>query len=214
MVKPTPPPPPPPPRPYDAIIEYLESSGSQYLVIIGDSSLPSITINEDFDLELDSQFLRIPRSGYTGNGFTTQREQFFYALNSSSSIGLYMAFNGSTDIAQNLSDEKISRHKVKVSSRNREIVYKFDNTDVANFLQYPIRVSYFYLFCLAEISGQAVGRQWPQRIFASKLSVGGVPYFDLIPVRIGNTGYMYDKVSGQLFGNSGTGDFILGPDIG
>ena len=35
---------------------------------------------------------------------------------------------------------------------------------------------------------------------------------DLIPVRVGNVGYMYDKVSRQLFGNSGTGDFILGPD--
>lgn len=36
---------------------------------------------------------------------------------------------------------------------------------------------------------------------------------DLIPVRIGTTGYMYDKVSGQLFGNAGTGSFILGPDV-
>ena len=36
---------------------------------------------------------------------------------------------------------------------------------------------------------------------------------DLIPVRVGNVGYMYDKVSGQLFGNSGTGNFILGPDV-
>jgi len=35
---------------------------------------------------------------------------------------------------------------------------------------------------------------------------------DLIPVRIGTTGYMYDKVSGELFSNDGTGDFILGPD--
>lgn len=25
-------------------------------------------------------------------------------------------------------------------------------------------------------------------------------------------GYMYDKVSGQLFGNQGTGNFILGAD--
>ena len=37
--------------------------------------------------------------------------------------------------------------------------------------------------------------------------------FNLIPVRKGTTGYMYDKVSGQLFGNSGTGDFVLGPDV-
>jgi hypothetical protein len=35
---------------------------------------------------------------------------------------------------------------------------------------------------------------------------------DLVPVRIGNVGYMYDKVSGKLFGNAGTGNFILGPD--
>lgn len=37
---------------------------------------------------------------------------------------------------------------------------------------------------------------------------------DLIPVRVGQTGYLYDKVSGQLFGNAGTGSFILGPDVG
>jgi hypothetical protein len=35
---------------------------------------------------------------------------------------------------------------------------------------------------------------------------------DLIPVRKGTIGYMYDKVSGQLFENIGSGSFILGPD--
>lgn len=36
---------------------------------------------------------------------------------------------------------------------------------------------------------------------------------DLIPVRVGTVGYMYDRVSGQLLSNAGTGDFVLGPDI-
>lgn len=36
---------------------------------------------------------------------------------------------------------------------------------------------------------------------------------DFIPVRVGDIGYLYDQVSGQLFGNAGTGSFILGPDI-
>ena len=40
----------------------------------------------------------------------------------------------------------------------------------------------------------------------------GVSIFDFIPVRVGSIGYMYDRVSGQLFGNSGTGAFIIGPD--
>ena len=35
---------------------------------------------------------------------------------------------------------------------------------------------------------------------------------DIIAVRKDGVGYMYDRVSGQLFGNSGTGAFIVGPD--
>ena len=34
-----------------------------------------------------------------------------------------------------------------------------------------------------------------------------------IPVRVGTTGQMYDKVSQTLFGNLGTGSFTLGPDV-
>ena len=37
--------------------------------------------------------------------------------------------------------------------------------------------------------------------------------FDFIPVRKGTVGYMYDRVSDALFGNDGTGNFVLGPDI-
>jgi hypothetical protein len=32
-------------------------------------------------------------------------------------------------------------------------------------------------------------------------------------VRKGTVGYLYDRVSGKLFGNAGTGDFVLGPDV-
>lgn len=59
---------------------------------------------------------------------------------------------------------------------------------------------------------------------ASVISSGGIrmatTYIDnstvnleLIPVRVGQVGYMYDKVSGQLFGNAGTGSFVLGNDV-
>ena len=36
---------------------------------------------------------------------------------------------------------------------------------------------------------------------------------DMIPSRIDQVGYMYDKVSGRLFGNRGSDAFILGPDV-
>ena len=47
---------------------------------------------------------------------------------------------------------------------------------------------------------------------AAFISNGGVT-LDLIPVRVGQVGYMYDKVSGHLFGNAGSGNFILGNDV-
>lgn len=36
---------------------------------------------------------------------------------------------------------------------------------------------------------------------------------DMLPVRVGATGYMYDTVTGRLFGNNGTGDFEYGLDV-
>ena len=45
-----------------------------------------------------------------------------------------------------------------------------------------------------------------------KIWKNGVLVRDYIPVRRGMVGYLYDRVSGKLFGNAGTGAFVLGPD--
>ena len=51
------------------------------------------------------------------------------------------------------------------------------------------------------------------KMYYLQLLKDNVLWYDLIPVRVGQVGYMYDKISGQLFGNAGTGDFVLGNDI-
>ena len=53
---------------------------------------------------------------------------------------------------------------------------------------------------------------WGSRVFWVYIQCGDVE-LDLIPVRIDQTGYLYDRVSGELYGNDGTGEFILGPDV-
>ena len=50
------------------------------------------------------------------------------------------------------------------------------------------------------------------RISSCKIYHSGVLVRDYIPVRKGTVGYMYDRVSGQLIGNAGTGAFLIGPD--
>lgn len=54
---------------------------------------------------------------------------------------------------------------------------------------------------------------WTDKISAFQVTRGHDLVLDLIPVRVGSVGYMYDRVSGTLFGNIGTGDFIVGPDV-
>lgn len=50
------------------------------------------------------------------------------------------------------------------------------------------------------------------RIYAAKLYDSNTLVRDFIPVRVGSVGYLYDRVTQQLFGNAGTGAFVLGPD--
>ena len=50
------------------------------------------------------------------------------------------------------------------------------------------------------------------RISSCKIYHSGVLVHDYIPVRKDGVGYMYDKISGQLYRNAGTGAFVIGPD--
>ena len=51
------------------------------------------------------------------------------------------------------------------------------------------------------------------KFYSFKIWDNNVLVRDFIPVRVGGVGYMYDKVSKQLFGNQGSGNFIVGPDV-
>lgn len=51
------------------------------------------------------------------------------------------------------------------------------------------------------------------RVYGCKIVTDGVTVFDAIPVRIGNDGGLYDKVSGRVIRNSGGGRIMPGPPL-
>ena len=67
-----------------------------------------------------------------------------------------------------------------------------------------------YLLAVNDIHGASY--QNKVHLYSFSIEKSGEKIIDLIPVRKRSIGYMYDRVSGQLFGNQGTGDFIIGPD--
>jgi hypothetical protein len=65
--------------------------------------------------------------------------------------------------------------------------------------------------CLFALKGNGtVSNFFVGKIFKASLKTASSTLRDFIPVVKNSIGYMYDKISGQLFGNSGTGNFIIG----
>lgn len=62
-------------------------------------------------------------------------------------------------------------------------------------------------------SDNIIERDLGMRLYSFSIEDNTGVLLDMVPVRIGQTGYMYDYVSEQLFGNGGTGSFTLGPDM-
>ena len=77
----------------------------------------------------------------------------------------------------------------------------------------PMTFTPLYSIYIGAMNGYKEHNNFTGKIYNVKISQGDEIVMDLIPVRVGTTGYMYDTVSGELFGNAGTGEFILGSDI-
>ena len=175
--------------PYDAEIEWLESTGTQWI------NLPVSVANGDaFGVEICFILLTTSINCYvwSANVFSAfSSSSYSYNATSksmtfSSTIGRNSARGGWSVIYGEAIDSIVSTTQVGTRVLNRTI------TAFTNLM--------------------LLGNNFKCELMSFKVVHKGSVIYDLIPVRIGTTGYMYDKVSGQLFGNSGTGNFILGPD--
>lgn len=182
--------------PYDAEIEYLESSGTQYIdtdfvPLIGDSfhvelSCSAIsTVNTLFNAGTGTYQLVVVLS-QTGNQFI----RFFSSNSPYGRISLELNKWYTLDIT---AEGNVSFGGLTWKAPPAEELDGND-TDLWLYKRHNLNNPFF-----GKIKNFIVERNGKSRLH-------------LIPVRIGNVGYMYDKVSGRLFGNAGTGDFILGPD--
>ncbi|MBQ3624884.1 MAG: hypothetical protein II950_05635 [Prevotella sp.] len=184
---------------YDAEIEYLESNGTQlinsgFTARIGDA----ITIifsfeKQPFGSDLLSCFNENDAINYLtfsyirniGNGQRGVRFQYF--SNIISTVQYTFVLNTWNTLHIDASGKATFNNITITSAPISEI--EGDNNTLKLF------------------AGKFAGR-----IQSLTIEREGINVLQLISVRKGNVGYMYDKVSGKLFGNAGTGQFILGPD--
>ena len=185
------------PLPYDAEIEYLESTGTQY-IDLGAKATLSTTIEIDFFVA-DASAIRVfgARSGWNRNAFCLT---FNSASDTRATIN-YDNIGKSSDLVFDVYLDDGNWHTAKSKGSGHIQVDSISRNLSASSFTTPYNI---ILFAYNNNGTKLYGKIRIRRVKFNS--------FDLIPVRIGQVGYMYDKVSGQLFGNAGTGNFTLGSD--
>lgn len=184
--------------PYDAEVEYLESAGN--------CTISTDVIPTGDDIRIQTKVLY---KGYTDG--SSYIPWFYTYVNEQTNTYRIVRFNTSNDAILLYNGARANgggvNYKITLNNtynidfnRNRYTI----NTSSGNFnnIKGTENRGYLYLF----------NPKFKGAFFFFRFWKDDVLILDLIPVRKGNIGYMYDKVSGELFGNAGTEQFILGPD--
>ena len=169
--------------PYDAEVEYLESKGGQWIDMGADVPLSGFV---SFDVTLSSS---PAGAGIWGQQVTGTRVLVFFRSMSVGFMdaGTYGTINFSTMPSVSVVDQQYGGLEFDIVPR-----HLFTTT--------------------TSTGGPRTTRARAQLRSFSLKDANGVLVRDFIPVRVGTTGYLYDRVSGTLFGNAGSGDFVIGSD--
>ena len=199
------------PLPYDAEVEYLESTGTQW-VDTGIYAVNNIIV-EGSVITVDYTAINTPRmiigTDYTGSGWTFVIRQPYDARKNC----LQVMFGGwwttsptyESLVAGVLTSFRYDREG-RIFVVNGNIARTSSPSD---FSQHKILIG--------KNMNQGFGELPSLKTAHIKIHIGDNPVRDFISVRFTNEngeaeGAMFDKVSGQLYRNQGTGAFVIGPD--
>lgn len=190
-------------KPYDAEIEYLESTGTQYILHIGEEE----EVIDGIDCVIKPLVTNAGTYGCVGfwNGgsqvntirYQTLHSRYFTVTNGQNNANVYSGLT-------------LAMRHVTVKGTAVTI----DGQDFEMGVAWGVvpKSTRFALFGCYNTANQSVDTQ-AGIIGKCTLYIGNRVVRDFIPVRVGDVGYMYDRVSGKLFGNAGTGAFVLGADV-
>ena len=186
---------------YDAEVEYLSSLASGPYIDLGLNS----TADGFYDFELDFALHA-----------TNSSMPFGYAYGQTARYGLwndaanwYVGANNSNSIDLGVKDT--GRHHVRTHFGTS--VEIDGNTLVIGGGSVRANIGLNLFARVSSVSGATSRILAVAKVYGFKIwNTTGTLLRDMIPVRKDGVGYMYDKVTNQLYGNSGSGAFVLGPD--
>ena len=182
-------------------ISYLESTGTQYIDT-------EVALGSNFKVEIDFERVNTVSKEQPFISTWTNSTQYFnfFIQTYSQNIDLYVKghnYYGTSSIGT-IYSATIIRNGTDWDITCNNVSQQFSNSTLINN---PTTIKLFKRGDL-NASSACYGRIYKVKVWDNNTLV-----LDLVPVRIGSIGYMYNEVDGKYFGNIGTGDFVIGPDI-
>lgn len=193
--------------PYDAEVEYLESDGNQRI---------NLGVQTADDITIEAEFKR------TDDLTATHRVMGAEKNWGNNSLGLWtierrISARRGTNSEGTLTSAGFTPPSVydRVKAANTPLGLVINDGAVIPYSNTPVIAGGLdiWLFTLNRIEGRVDQETFVGKIYSARVWNGDGLLRDLIPVRVGNVGYMYDRVSKTRFGNDGTGSFGFGNDV-
>lgn len=214
--------------PYDAEVEWIQGDGSSYIDfpdVLGLVGKPMI-LNDTppFRLLLGIHgFATLETAGSrTGVALSSNRPRFIQTLLSTATTYGSLVWGGNTALNKSTYPTVGSVGFSVTVDGSGHAAHNIVNGEVVSTalnLNYP---TIYYASPRLFANGATNANGWSStaningflRVSYLLIESADSVVLDAIPVRKGQVGLMYDRVSGELFGNSaGTGAFVIGPDI-
>ena len=191
------------PLPYDAEVTYLESTGTQF---INSGVNATATLTTEIKFSLVSGFT-LGNTSFLFGIYNDSPSRYSVAIPSLSSLRVGTSTGFTNVTCPTMSYGVANTLSYKFGS------IKFNSSQIGTTSGVINTTMSIYLFGRhnANTTGEVTNKI---RIYGATFTDNNnIIIRDLIPVRVGQVGYMYDRISGALFGNAGTGNFTLGPDV-
>jgi hypothetical protein len=187
-----------------ARIQYLESTGTQY---VDTGVVPTINTKFVYDMRLTD----VENTSYFGSFSANNRFQLTNTLSNSRTVFRFACgISSDSAIDTNIAADT-DRHLFSIDLGGGSCVVSVDDSTFTRTIGTSLVDGYsVYLLSRHNVNGASASKG---ALYAAKHYENGILCHDWVPVRVGTVGYLFDRMSGQLFGNQGTGDpFVLGPD--
>lgn len=191
--------------PYDAEVEYLQGNGYAY---INTGITPSLSSRVRCRFQFSKGEERDANGTLFGVLNAWQKNTFMFVYNTYTGSGYNSWGNKATSIASITLDT----WHIVTFEYNRTLIDGYTSSSSSSPTGQPDKP--MFIFCANNNRADTYGRGAIKKISWFRMyNSDTTMVLDLIPVRVGQVGYMYDRVSKKLFGNAGTGSFTLGPDV-